>query len=123
MSVNVLKYRMINRGKVFLDQLCFTGTSLFVTDRIIKYAEKVSTNEKFKQAVTSPFPINRCVLEIDKKQKNHPTYCKRGCAQPGLLSNIFVENLRRIGSIGGNPLKSTTNPKKYNQEHLSRMLR
>lgn len=46
------KYSMLKSGKVFSDQLFFTYTSLFVTDRIIKYAEQYSKNEKFKLAVT-----------------------------------------------------------------------
>ena len=48
-------FQMIRSSKVFSDQLYFTYTSLFVTDRIVKYAEKISTNEKFKQAVTLLF--------------------------------------------------------------------
>ncbi len=44
-------HSMVKSSRVFSDQLYFTYTSLFVTDRIIKYAEKVSTDEKFKQAV------------------------------------------------------------------------
>lgn len=45
------KFNMVKSSRVFSDQLYFTYTSLFVTDRIIKYAEKTSANEKFKQAV------------------------------------------------------------------------
>lgn len=45
------RYSMLKSGKVFSDQLYFTYTSLFVTDRIIKYADQFSSNEKFKKAV------------------------------------------------------------------------
>jgi len=44
-------FNMVRSSKVFADQLYFTYTSLFVTDRIIKYAEFQSTNEKFKKLV------------------------------------------------------------------------
>jgi len=42
---------MVRSSRVFSDQLYFTYTSLFVTDRIVKYAAKGSQDEKFKQAV------------------------------------------------------------------------
>lgn len=38
-------------SRVFSDQLFYTYTFLFVNDRIIRYAEQVSEDEKFKQAV------------------------------------------------------------------------
>lgn len=46
---------MIKSSRVFSDQLFFTYTVFFVNDRIIKYAENVSENEKFKLAVTLLF--------------------------------------------------------------------
>jgi len=46
---------MLKSSRVFSDQLFFSYTSLFVTDRIIKYAQQYSENEKFKQAVTLLF--------------------------------------------------------------------
>lgn len=42
---------IIRSSKVFSDQLCFNLQALFVNDRIIKYADKISTNEKFKLMV------------------------------------------------------------------------
>lgn len=45
------KFNMIKSSRVFSDQLFFTYTSLFVNDRIVKYAEHKSQNEKFKIAV------------------------------------------------------------------------
>jgi len=44
-------YNMAKSSRVFSDQLFFTYTSLFVNDRIIKYADHKSMNEKFKIAV------------------------------------------------------------------------
>ncbi|SDD66335.1 hypothetical protein [Pedobacter soli] len=44
-------FNMTRSSKVFSDQLYFTYTSLFVTDRIIKYAEHQSKDEKFKLIV------------------------------------------------------------------------
>jgi len=44
-------HSILKSSRVFSDQLYFTYTFLFVTDRMIKYAEKVSTNEKFKLMV------------------------------------------------------------------------
>ncbi len=42
---------IIRCSQVFSDQLCFNLQALFVNDRIIKYADKVSTNEKYKLMV------------------------------------------------------------------------
>lgn len=42
---------MINSSRVFSQQLCFNLQVLFVNDRIIKYADQVSSNEKFKLMV------------------------------------------------------------------------
>lgn len=42
---------MIDSSRVFSQQLCFNLQVLFVNDRIIKYADQVSTNEKFKLMV------------------------------------------------------------------------
>lgn len=42
---------MKRSSKVFADQLYFSQTSLFVNDRIIKYAQRISQNEKFKTAI------------------------------------------------------------------------
>lgn len=49
----IKKYRfnMVRSSRVFSDQLSFTYAVIFVNDRIIKYADKVSADEKFKQAV------------------------------------------------------------------------
>ncbi|RLJ77340.1 hypothetical protein [Pedobacter alluvionis] len=44
-------FNMAKSSRVFSDQLFFTNTSIFVNDRIIKYAEHISANEKFKIAV------------------------------------------------------------------------
>ncbi|KIA92267.1 hypothetical protein OC25_17700 [Pedobacter kyungheensis] len=49
------KVNMLRSSRVFSDQLYFTYTSLFVTNRIVKYAAKGSQNEKFKQAVNLLF--------------------------------------------------------------------
>jgi hypothetical protein len=49
------KHSMLKSSRVFSDQLFFSYTSLFVTDRIIKYAEQYSKEEKFKQAVALLF--------------------------------------------------------------------
>ncbi|MCX2479359.1 hypothetical protein OQY15_09680 [Pedobacter sp. MC2016-15] len=43
-------YNMKKSSKVFSDQLFYTYTSLFVIDRIIKFAER-SKDDKFKLAV------------------------------------------------------------------------
>ncbi|MGM9475278.1 hypothetical protein ACS5PU_02565 [Pedobacter sp. GSP4] len=48
-------FNMVRSSRVFSDQLYFTYTSLFVTDRIVKYAAKGSQNEKFRQAVVLLF--------------------------------------------------------------------
>ena len=45
------EFNIIRSSKVFSDQLCFNLQALFVNDRIIKYADQVSTNEKFKLMV------------------------------------------------------------------------
>ncbi|WP_316831736.1 hypothetical protein [Pedobacter aquatilis] len=42
------EFSMLRSSKVFSDQLFFTYTALFATDCIVKYAERQSTNEKFK---------------------------------------------------------------------------
>lgn len=42
---------MIRSNKVFFDQLYFNLQALFVNDRLIKYADKISGNEKFKLMV------------------------------------------------------------------------
>jgi len=42
---------MIDNSRVFSQQLCFNLQVLFVNDRIIKYADQVSSNEKFKLMV------------------------------------------------------------------------
>lgn len=44
-------FNMAKSSRVFSDQLFFTYTCLFVNDRIIKYAEHISVNKKFKIAV------------------------------------------------------------------------
>lgn len=43
---------MKRSSKVFSDQLYFSDTALFVNNRMIKYAERKSTNDKFKIAIT-----------------------------------------------------------------------
>lgn len=48
-------FNMKKSSRVFSDQLYFTYTSLFVTDRIIKYAEQHSKDEKFKLVVQALF--------------------------------------------------------------------
>lgn len=45
------KFNMKKSSRVFSDQLFYTYTSLFVNDRIIKYADQVCKNEKFKLTV------------------------------------------------------------------------
>ncbi|RZL09096.1 MAG: hypothetical protein EOO89_21990 [Pedobacter sp.] len=45
------EFNMVKSSKVFSDQLCFNLQALFVNDRIIKYADKISSNEKFKLMV------------------------------------------------------------------------
>lgn len=49
----IKKYQadMLKSSCVFAEQLCFGYTSLFLNDRIIKYADQVSQNQKFKIAV------------------------------------------------------------------------
>ncbi|MNY83647.1 hypothetical protein D3C86_2265520 [compost metagenome] len=42
---------IIRCSQVFSDQLCFNLQALFVNDRIIKYADKISSNEKYKLMV------------------------------------------------------------------------
>lgn len=46
---------MKKSSRVFAEQLYFTYTSLFVTDRIIRYAEHHSKDEKFKLVVQALF--------------------------------------------------------------------
>lgn len=48
------KFNMKRSSRVFSDQLYYTYTSLFVTDRIVKYAE-ASDNAKFKLIVQAFF--------------------------------------------------------------------
>lgn len=53
-TAGILKRHALNMSKsskVFSDQLFFTYTCLFVNDRIIKYADHKSANDKFKIAV------------------------------------------------------------------------
>lgn len=45
------KFSMAKSSRVFSDQLFFTYTSLSVNDRIVKYADHVSENKKYKIAV------------------------------------------------------------------------
>jgi hypothetical protein len=49
------RFNMVKSSRVFSDQLCFGYTVLFVNDRIVKYADKVSGNPKFKLAVAMLF--------------------------------------------------------------------
>lgn len=42
---------MVRSSKIFSEQLCFNLQALFANDRIIKYADKVSSDEKFKLMV------------------------------------------------------------------------
>lgn len=54
-TADILKrhsFNMKKSSKVFSDQLFFRHNSLFVNDRIVKYADHKSTNEKFKIAVS-----------------------------------------------------------------------
>lgn len=46
------KFNMMKSSTVFADQLFFSNTFMFVNDRIVKYAEHKSENNKFKIAVT-----------------------------------------------------------------------
>ena len=45
------EFNMTRSSKVFSHQLCFNLQALFVNDRVIKYADKISSNEKFKLMV------------------------------------------------------------------------
>ncbi|PWS33291.1 hypothetical protein [Pedobacter paludis] len=45
------KLDMIKNSKVFSEQLYFTYTSLFVSDCIVKYADRENTSERFKLLV------------------------------------------------------------------------
>ncbi|MNK28375.1 hypothetical protein D3C87_467490 [compost metagenome] len=45
------KFNMMKSSTVFADQLFFSNTYMFVNDRIVKYAERKSENNKFKIAV------------------------------------------------------------------------
>ncbi|TCD03218.1 hypothetical protein [Pedobacter psychroterrae] len=49
--IETFEFNMLRSSKVFSDQLCFNLQALFVNDRIIKYADKISVNEKFKLMV------------------------------------------------------------------------
>lgn len=49
------KFNMKRSSRVFSDQLYFTYTSVFVTDRIVKYAEHASENARFKLIVQAFF--------------------------------------------------------------------
>ncbi len=53
----IKKYRfnIVKSSRVFSDQLSYTYAVLFVNDRIIKYADKMSDQSKFKQAVNLLF--------------------------------------------------------------------
>lgn len=53
----IKKYRldMIRSSKVFSDQISYTYAVIFVNDRIVKYANSHSRNEKFRLAVTLLF--------------------------------------------------------------------
>lgn len=54
-TADILKrhsFNMKKSSKVFSDQLFFRHNSLFVNDRIVKYADHKSRNEKFKIAVS-----------------------------------------------------------------------
>jgi len=42
---------MAKNSRIFSDQLFFTYTSIFVNDSIIRYADQVSQNQKFKIAI------------------------------------------------------------------------
>lgn len=44
-------HSMLRSSRVFSDQLFYTYTALFVNDRIVKFADHICDNEKFKQAV------------------------------------------------------------------------
>ncbi|CAM4211980.1 hypothetical protein SAMN06265348_10641 [Pedobacter westerhofensis] len=50
-QIKKFELNMIRSSRVFSEQLCFNLQALFVNDRIIKYADKISTNEKFKLMV------------------------------------------------------------------------
>lgn len=52
--INRHRINMIRNSKTFSEQLfhSYDYTVLFVNDRIVKYAESKSENNKFKQAVT-----------------------------------------------------------------------
>jgi hypothetical protein len=53
-TADILKrhtFNMKKSSRVFSDQLFFMHNSLFVNDRIVKYADRKSKNEKFKTAV------------------------------------------------------------------------
>lgn len=47
-----LRFNMVRSYHVFGDQLSYSHSVFFFNDRLVKYAEKVSTNEKFKLAVS-----------------------------------------------------------------------
>lgn len=49
--IETFEFDMFRSSRVFSDQLCFNLQALFVNDRIIKYADKISSNEKFKLMV------------------------------------------------------------------------
>ncbi|RYZ25536.1 MAG: hypothetical protein EOP49_44500 [Sphingobacteriales bacterium] len=49
--IEKFEFKMTRSSKVFSDQLCFNLQALFVNDRIIKYADKISSNQKFKLMV------------------------------------------------------------------------
>lgn len=49
--IEKFEFNIIKSSRVFSDQLCFNLQALFVNDRIIKYADQVSNNEKFKLMV------------------------------------------------------------------------
>ena len=49
--IEKFEFNMVKSSKVFSDQLCFNLQALFVNDRIIKCADKISSNEKIKLMV------------------------------------------------------------------------
>ena len=55
--INRHRTHMVRSSKVFSEQLfhSYDYTVLFVNDRIVKYADKLSDNSKFKQAVNLLF--------------------------------------------------------------------
>jgi hypothetical protein len=48
-------FNMVKSSRVFSDQLTYTYAVLFVNDRIVKYADEMNDNSKFKKAVNLLF--------------------------------------------------------------------